>query len=327
MGQNGPALIRPGRSSRRAGAALAALALAALPLAAQAPTGWVRDQAGLLQPDVVERLDRVLAAHEAATTNQVVVETVPSLGGVPIEEFSLAEATRLRIGQAGRDNGVLLLVAYHDRKARIEVGYGLEATLTDALAGRILRERAVPRFRQGDYAGGIEDAVAAILGALDGSDPGPLIDRIPVVSGGLEGARRLLDRLPPPPQPFEQAFLGIFLFTFGPIRSLIFVAWLPWKKAVPWVGLGLFAVIALGLLTRYPWLLGGPLFLGLLAVVSWLDRKFLGSRIGKFMKAHGGSGSGSRGGSSGGGYHSSSSSSSFSGGGGSFGGGGASASW
>ena len=331
------AVIRPGWTRRRAAArralplAVALAALAAAGLRAQAPTGWVRDEAGLLPAGVVERLDRKLAAHEAATSNQVVVETVPSLGGVPLEEFSLAEAERLRIGQRGRDNGVLLLVALHDRAARIEVGYGLEERLTDALCGRILRERAVPRFREGDYAGGIEAAVDSILGALDGSAPGPWIDRVPVVSTGLERARGWLDRLPPPGPPFEQAFLGIFLFVFGPILSLLVFAWLPWKKAVPWVGLTLFALVAIGLVSRYPWLLGGPGFLGLLALVHWVDKRFLGGRIGKLMRSHGG-GSGGRGGrSSGGGSSwsssSRSSSSSFSGGGGSFGGGGASARW
>src|SRR5512143_3808226 len=150
------ALVIPFRGRVRLAAAAAALAVQLLaavpPLAAQsqlAPPGspargWVLDGAGLLPAELVSRLDARLAEHERATSDQVVVETVLSLEGRPLEDFSLGEAQRLRLGQRGRDNGVLLLVAFHDHAVRIEVGYGLEARLPDALCARILRREVLP---------------------------------------------------------------------------------------------------------------------------------------------------------------------------------------
>jgi uncharacterized protein len=297
-------------------------------------SGWVIDGADLLTPEQEAALDSRLAEHERATTNQVVVETVLSLDGAPLEEFSLAEATRLAIGQRGRDNGVLFLVAFHDRALRIEVGYGLEEHLTDALSGRILRERVKPRFREGDYAGGIDAGVTAILGALDGTLPAGALDRLPLVGVGLERLRGWYGGLPDAPAG-DQAFLGLFLFLFGPILSLLVFAWVPWKKLAAGLGLGLFGGVALTLVSRYPFLLVAPAGIALLVLVAWLDRRFWGGRLAKAFRALQAAGGGSGGGSRSGGGSSSwssgsssrSSSSSFSGGGGSFGGGGASSRW
>lgn len=115
------------------------------------------------------RLARDLEAHETKTGNQIAVLVLPSLEGEPLEPFSHRVATTWALGQKGTDNGVLLLVALRERKVRIEVGYGLEGTLTDLRSARIIRNQIVPRFRAGDLPGGIEAGVRAILETLEGA--------------------------------------------------------------------------------------------------------------------------------------------------------------
>lgn len=132
-------------------------------------TGRIVDNAHLLPADRTASLSAELAAHEARTGNQVALLTLPSLEGEPLEEFSHRVATTWKLGQKGADNGVLVLVVPGDRKVRIEVGYGLEGTLTDAKSSRIIREEMVPRFRDGDFAGGIAAGVRAVLGTIEGT--------------------------------------------------------------------------------------------------------------------------------------------------------------
>jgi uncharacterized protein len=144
-------------------------------------TGRIVDNAHLLPADRTASLSAELAAHEARTGNQVAVLTLPSLEGEPLEEFSHRVATTWKLGQKGTDNGVLVLVVPGDRKVRIEVGYGLEGTLTDAKSSRIIREEMVPRFRTGDYSGGIAAGVKAVLGTIEGTYTPP--ERKPVSIG------------------------------------------------------------------------------------------------------------------------------------------------
>lgn len=125
--------------------------------------GRVNDYAGLMPPERVQALEERLARFEQETAHQVAVLTIPSLQGEDIEGFSIKVAENWKIGKKGFDNGVILLIAQNDRKLRIEVGYGLEGVLPDAIASRIIREVIVPRFRANDYAGGIEAGVEAIL--------------------------------------------------------------------------------------------------------------------------------------------------------------------
>lgn len=132
-------------------------------------TGRVVDQADLLSPTVETALTQRLAAHEDSTTNQIAVLTIPSLNGEVLEEFATTVFRTWELGQAELDNGVLLLIARDDRKIRIEVGYGLEGELTDRLAGAIIRDEMTPRFRAGDFEGGILAAVEAVIGALEGT--------------------------------------------------------------------------------------------------------------------------------------------------------------
>jgi uncharacterized protein len=131
-----------------------------------ARTGRVVDEAGLLSQPARDSLTRQLAEHERTTSNQVVVVTVRSLQGLQIETFSLALASRWAVGQAGRNNGVVLLVAPNERQVRIEVGIGLERRLTNAIAADIIEQRMLPAFRAGRPEAGIQDGVSGILAAL-----------------------------------------------------------------------------------------------------------------------------------------------------------------
>lgn len=149
---------------------LIALPVAATPHAAEYPalTGRVVDEAGVITPQSRGRLDRILAEHERATGNQVVVVTVGSLQGESIEEYGVGLGREWGVGREGEDDGVLLIVAPNEREVRIEVGYGLEGTLTDALSSQIIQNEILPRFRAGDLDAGIVAGIDAILGALGG---------------------------------------------------------------------------------------------------------------------------------------------------------------
>jgi uncharacterized protein len=130
--------------------------------------GRVNDLAGLIPTDRERALEKRLEDFETKTSHQIAVLTIPSLEGEDLEGFSLRVAESWKLGKKGFDNGVLLLVAKNDRKLRIEVGYGLEGVLPDALASRIIREVIVPRFRANDFAGGIEAGLEAIMKATQG---------------------------------------------------------------------------------------------------------------------------------------------------------------
>ena len=143
------------------------LALAAEP-SYPALTGRVVDGADLLASDVRQRLEDKLKAHEDKTSDQVVVATVPSLQDVTIEDFANGLFRHWKLGQKAKNNGALLIVAPKERKVRIEVGYGLEGALTDALSKVIITTAIAPKFKTGDFAGGIEAGVDAILTILAG---------------------------------------------------------------------------------------------------------------------------------------------------------------
>jgi uncharacterized protein len=132
-------------------------------------SGRVVDQANILNTSQESRLTAKLKSLEDQSSIQLVVVTLPSLRGSPIEDWGLTLGRTWGIGQQGKDNGVLLVVAPNDRELRIEVGYGLEGTLPDATAGAIIRNVIVPRFKAGNMADGISDGVDAIIAVLTGS--------------------------------------------------------------------------------------------------------------------------------------------------------------
>jgi len=133
----------------------------------QRPLNHVVDLAGIINPDVESNLNQYLLELEQKTTAQMVILTIKSLESESLEDFSLTVAhDRWKLGQKGKDNGVLLLVSLDDRKYRFEVGYGLEGALPDSLAGSIGRDFMVPYFRKGDYSTGIFTAALAAISEI-----------------------------------------------------------------------------------------------------------------------------------------------------------------
>jgi uncharacterized protein len=131
-------------------------------------TGRVVDEAGLLDAAARAQLEQTLVELEAKTTDQLVVVTLKSLQGTSIEDYGYQLGRHWQIGQKDKNNGVLLIVAPNERKVRIEVGYGLEGTLTDAISSFIVQNSILPRFKAGDFAGGIRRGVEDIVQVLSG---------------------------------------------------------------------------------------------------------------------------------------------------------------
>jgi uncharacterized protein len=130
----------------------------------------VTDLTSTLSLSQRQDLESRLLAFEDTTSVQIAVLLVPTLKGESLEDFSIQVAEKNKIGQRKADNGVILLIVRQDRLVRIEVGYGLESKLTDALTGQIVRDVLRPRFREGDYCGGIEQGLSAIMGLVKGEE-------------------------------------------------------------------------------------------------------------------------------------------------------------
>ena len=132
-------------------------------------TGRVVDSAHLLTPQVVQELESKLEQYEQATTNQVVVLTLPTLNGYAIDDYGYQLGRFWQIGQKGKNNGAVLIVAAQEHKVRIEVGYGLEPILTDLLANSIIQNVIIPSFKKEQYQQGIIDGTQAIIDVLGGA--------------------------------------------------------------------------------------------------------------------------------------------------------------
>jgi uncharacterized protein len=194
-------------------AALAILCALMVPAVAQWPaipatsefpalTGRVVDDANVLDAATRETLRQKLAAHEAKTGNQIVVATVKSLNGSSVEDYANRLFRRWQLGQRGTNNGVLLLHAPKERKVRIEVGYGLEGTLTDAIGKYIIQNAITPRFKANDFAGGMTRGVDDIIKVLDG--------------GAEEFKQRVAPRIPPAfVRHLEEVWPLLFFLAFG----------------------------------------------------------------------------------------------------------------
>jgi uncharacterized protein len=256
-------------------------------------TGRVVDNASLLSSSQEQRLTQFLKAHEDKTTNQVVVVTLPTLQGYTIEEYGVELGRHWGIGQKEKNNGILLIVAPKERKVRIEVGYGLEGTLTDKIAHDIIQEKILPAFKRGKYDQGIENGTSAILQALDGEYQVTKVTKSKTPSQEGEG------------------FFTFFIF------GLVFLFWLidyfvSGKKGTTkfYIALAIATAVAI------------PIFIifwdFIIALIAWIFVFMQVMAVGLRTTGYGSSSSFSGGGSSFGG---------FSGGGGSFGGGGASGSW
>lgn len=138
--------------------AAAAYALAVPPL-----QGRVVDLADLMPSDAEQRLSERLASYEQQTGHQFAVLTIPSLEGDPLEDFSIRVVEAWKLGKKKVDDGVLLLVVKNEHKARVEVGYGLEGSITDAQSARVIRNVLTPAFRSGDFAGGIDATMTQLM--------------------------------------------------------------------------------------------------------------------------------------------------------------------
>lgn len=258
-------------------------------------SGRVVDQAGILTAQTRQQLTQMLEAHEQASSNQVVVVTLKSLQGYAIDDYGYQLGRHWGIGQKGRDNGALLIVAPNERKVRIEVGYGLEGDLTDARANRIIQTVILPRFRTGDFEAGILAGTQALLASIEGSyEPLPDKQRQKDLPGHLFSLF---------------VFLTILGEMFGGRRS------------------GRGRLLSAGLLGSLAFLIGW------LTIGSLLIGLGMGALIALFHFFAGGNGSGRGGpggyygGYYGGGYSGGFGGGGFSGGGGGFGGGGASGGW
>ncbi|KYK47893.1 TPM domain-containing protein [Bradyrhizobium diversitatis] len=298
----------------RACSTLAALVLAiALFLAFTLPThadvavpqltGRVVDQTGTLSGSDVATLSQKLQDFESRKGSQIAVLIVPTTQPETIEQFSIRVAEAWKIGRKKIDDGAILVVAKNDRHLRIEVGYGLEGALTDVTSRRIIDEVITPKFRTGDFAGGISDGVDRMIRVIDG-------EPLPVPSRSVNFAHNL-DDLAPLFIVTLFASIGVggfFRAVFGRLLGSLAVGGI--VAALTWLILGSFAL---------------AMALGALGFVIGFVADLFSAMAPGTGRSRGGSWSS---GSSGGGWSSGSSSSGgFSGGGGSFGGGGASGSW
>jgi uncharacterized protein len=313
--------------------AVALLAQAALAIDVPYLTGRVTDNAEILNAETRKALTEQLAAHERATTNQVAVLTVPTIGDASIEEYAVEVFNAWKLGRKGKDNGVLVVIAPNERRLRIEVGYGLEGTLTDAQAARIIRDLMTPRFKDGDFNRGVADGVRAVIATLEGDTAAlPPPEPVSQQTAGESNHDRFFSG---PDLPWPARIL-IGAFIFGIIGLFTFIGlmtpgtgWFLYFFLVPFWAM--FPIVVLGvtgaLYTFGTYLVGFPILKLFISRRDWYRKaaqnlKTKGSaRIGGWTVGGGSSGSSwSSGGSS-------SSGGGFSGGGGSSGGGGASGSW
>lgn len=255
----------------------------------------VTDLTATLNAEQSAQLERQLADFEAARGSQIAILIVPTTQPEAIEQYSIRVAEAWKIGRKKHDDGVLIVVAKNDRKLRIDVGYGLEGAIPDAIAKRIISEIISPRFKQGDFAGGLEAGVAQIQKLIEGEQlPAP---ERQAERGGAEGK-------------FEQLLtLGLLIAIVGGgvLRAML--------------GRLLGSGVSGGLVGVAAWLITGSLFAALIgALLAFVFVLAIGSGGGFGGWGGGNYGGGSWGGGRGG-------SSDWGGGGGSFGGGGASGDW
>lgn len=136
------------------------------------PTGYVNDKAGVISQTVELKLEQFLRDFEKSDSTQLTILTIPTLDGEALEEYSLKVFDNWKIGQKDKDNGALLLIAKAEKKIRIEVGYGLEGRLTDLMSGRIIDNEISPKFKQGDFDGGIVAGIVGMAEAVRGEYTG-----------------------------------------------------------------------------------------------------------------------------------------------------------
>jgi len=291
--------------------------------------GRVNDLAGVMPTARASQLEERLRRFEEQTGHQIAVLIIPSLEGENLEAFSIQVAETWKIGHKGFDNGAILLIARDDRKLRIEVGYGLEGVLPDAIASRIIREVIVPHFRSNDYPGGIEAGVEAIMTVARGESlPAPARTRTgqkDIPGAGTDVGDILFLLLS---TSFVALFVGMWVALSQAFRresssefGRAFVGGALGAVASAVHG-ALFGALQLGLGLWILMVLLGAVISGMASRTRFKDsEEWSGGRRRRDRYWPGGPGSDYGGGASGGGGGG------FGGGGGGFGGGGASGSW
>lgn len=275
------------------------LLLLALPAWAQVAvpplTARVADLTGTLTKEQTASLEQRLQSFEARKGSQVAVLMVPTTAPEAIEQYALRVAEQWKIGRKKVDDGAILVVAKNDRALRIEVGYGLEGALNDATANRIIREVIAPRFREGDFYGGINAGVDRMLRVIDGEPLPAPASPVPQVGGGIGQSLPIL--------------LIVAMVVGGLLRRML--------------GRTVGSITAGGAVGVVAWFLVGAVSIALLAGILAFVFTLIGGGAGRgirggFPGGFGGGGLGRGGGFGGGGFR---------GGGGGFGGGGASGRW
>ena len=300
------------RSALRAAVVFFAMAFAFAPIAGAAP--WelnkdgmppvpplaspVTDVTGTLTSSERQALEAKLRDWEARTTNQLAVLVIPSTAPETIEDYGIHVADAWKIGQKGKDNGAIFIVAKDDKKMRIEVGYGFEGVLTDITSRRIIGETVAPYFKQGQFGAGINAGVDRIMEVVN--------DGKPLAPPGKQARKKTLADV-----------------DFGTLFVIMLVA-VPVLGGILRSVLGNLggSLVGSGIAGAAAWLLVGSLLIGgIAAVIAFFLILFsaFGGRGGGWIPGMGGGGGGFGGGGGGGGG--------FSGGGGGFGGGGASGGW
>jgi uncharacterized protein len=266
-------------------------------------TNALTDQTGTLSASERQTLESKLRDWQARTTNQLAVLIVPTTAPEPIEQYSLRVAEDWKIGQKGKDNGAILLVAKNDKRIRIEVGYGLEGVLTDVTSRRIIAENIAPEFSQGNFAAGVNAGVDRIIAVVDAGEP------LPAVASQRKTAS---------PRRFDFGTMLIVLLVAVPVLGSVL------RSVFGKVGGSL---LGGGIVGGIAWFVASSLLIaGAAAVIGFIVMLFTGisGRGGPGIFIPGGGGGFGGGGFGGGGFGGGGG---FSGGGGSFGGGGASGGW
>ncbi len=287
-------------------------------------TGRITDNAQLLSQEVNRSLSDSLQAHEKRTGNQIAVLTISTLGGESIEDYSVRVFESWKLGQKGKDNGVLMDVVPADRRMRIEVGYGLEGTLTDAMAGRIIQTVMTPKFKNGDFEGGIVEGAGDVMKLLEGGE----LPQSEVKSGSMRKSK-FFEMEGPELSIQEHILLGAFIFGIIGLFTAIGiltpgVGWFLYFFLIPFWAV--FPIVVLGSDVAFycfiVYLIGFPITKLFIRKTDWYKKAQNDFRtkgqtsVGGLSISSGSSGSSWSSGGSG-----------FSGGGGSSGGGGASGSW
>jgi uncharacterized protein len=277
----------------RAALLFLALGVAWAQVAVPPLTARVTDLTGTLTREQQSGLERMLQEFEARKGSQLAVLLVPTTAPEAIEQFSLRVAEQWKVGRKKIDDGAILVVAKDDRTLRVEVGYGLEGVLNDATASRIIREVIVPRFREGDFYGGINAGLDRMMRVIDGE---PLPEPAKSAPGAQGGIFQMLPIL-----------LILALVVGSALRAML--------------GRFLGATVTGGAVAALAWMLAGALAIALLAGVVAFFFTLIGGGMGRRYYGGGFPGGIYRGGGGWGGGGG------FRGGGGTFGGGGASGRW